>query len=199
MFCRQPNFILWVIAIWLVAEVCCRPIASAQQETSAAKLSTGGSGLIQDVRIGFNSQLKIGHWIPVRVRVNSSQAATVDRLELVSTDSDSVPVINRWRARADEHGWLTGYVCVGRLSGDLTVRLLDAQGQVLDQREWPRLQASEIQLIPATVQLALSIGADVDLAKSLPMNSVNTSNWKVVHLRKPIRCRRIAVATTAST
>ncbi len=132
---------------------------------TAAQVAVELGELIREVQIGHAGRIKIGHWTPVRIRIDETRLPPGAELELATTDSDAVPVNYRSRPQADSGGWIRGHVWIGRFDAGLTIRLVDSQRQVIASKSWGRLSDSFV-VVPATDQVVLRLGAPLNLPPS---------------------------------
>ncbi len=136
-----------------------------------AQSNSDSSELIREVQIGIGKVVKIGHWMPVRILVDKARLPFDARLELATADADAVPVVFRSEARQNDHGWIVGHVCFGRMNASLTIRLLNPQGQIVASKHLAKLD--EI-VLPATEQILLQLGSPLNLPASGQSSSGKT-------------------------
>jgi hypothetical protein len=114
---------------------------------------------IAGCRVGFNGLFKVGHWTPVWVNV-AGVTAERPTIELTAIDSDGVDVTIS--AASDETHPTLLYTRLGRLSASIHLRLVSADGRLLDHVELePGHQlegGGHCTPLPATGQIVLQIG-----------------------------------------
>lgn len=132
---------------------------------------------IAECRVGLDGVLKVGHWTPVWVDVAGNPAAGT-RVELTAIDSDGVEVAAS--APAAAAGPTLLYTRIGRVGSGVNLRLLDAQGSVLDRKSLTAINAvdgsGEFTALPSTGTFLLQLGpGDLALATVLADPGTNDS------------------------
>lgn len=150
--------------------------------TSALGQDARPSALIRDVRVGWAGVTKLGHWVPVRVHLDTSRLPPDVRLELSTVDSDAVPVTFRFASTPDSDGWIDGIASFGRRNAGLAVRLIDAHGAVVEERAWGDLSGLT-QIVSATELLLVQIDAGLDLSQVT--TTASTEQRRVLVLDHP--------------
>ena len=123
---------------------------------------------ITSVTIGFDGLYKVGTWTPVVVHVAGAEQLVDARIDVIVPDGDGLPV-----TYLDEHPaggeYLSGqalvYVKFGRVRGDLEVRIVQEQTEIVARK----FSAAEIpDALPADQQLVVHLGADIGVEHVLP-------------------------------
>lgn len=121
---------------------------------------------IVDCRIGFDGMFKVGHWTPVSVSISGEPSAAL-RVAVTAADSDGVDMTVSAPLLLDQHpngllGSAVAYTKVGRLGGNVRVKLIDEDGRVLDRVELSTVRGgfrgSKFIPLPATGKLLLQLG-----------------------------------------
>lgn len=140
------NHLSRVIAIFLLL-LCSQPgfAASAKERP-----------VIGTPKIGWDGHYLVGRWTRIVVPITVAESSAPVQLELTAVDSDGNRVHFRSAAAelaAGEH-LLTGYVKIGRLDSDITIRVNEAS----EIRGSPgRTKWLEVPLLPST-QLIVTVG-----------------------------------------
>lgn len=127
--------------------------------------------IISEASIGFENRYRVGHWVPIRVVIQSDSESTV-RLDLVLPDGEGVESITRAGEFAIANGATTifGYAKTGRVDGYLEVRLRDvSDGSLLTSK---RISAEKMpNAVLGSQQLVLTLGSDVGMDAALAMRA----------------------------
>lgn len=145
------------------------PLAADAVESSAST--------IKNCSVGLDGTLKVGHWTPVWIETSGTSGGDA-RLELTAMDSDGVEVTVASDVASEGRTLL--YTRVGRLGSKLRVRLVNADGIVLDREDFapidPVSGSGSFTALPSTGLLVLQIGpGDLGLQNVLADPSASDS------------------------
>ena len=131
--------------------------------------------VIESIQIGYSGLYKVGHWVPVRVNITSSQALT-GRVELTVPDGEGSPCATVYSDQQLSAGKtsLNLLVKFGRVDSYISVRFSpDEKGQDSIERFFSSEKINDA--IPTREQLIVSIGSDVGIEQALTQRR-RTSN-----------------------
>ncbi|MEM7454005.1 MAG: hypothetical protein AAF456_06570 [Planctomycetota bacterium] len=162
--------VLPVILI-VICSLAWRHAAAAQDSAPTAAPSTRSSdellafvpddGIVTSVRLGFDGNLKLGHFSPVTFSFTSEAGSRpVDRFEITCRDGDDTPVTYQGELlySAGQSSVAQGWVRPGRNGGTIAVRLLSGEEEK-DAFEIPVISSTATN-IAATQPLILAVDID---------------------------------------
>ena len=98
-----------------------------------------GEVRIARVAVGFADRYRVGHWAPVVVEIQSDASVGDAELQLLVPDGKGTASATRFEAISIVAGSqrVTAYAKLGRVDGDLTVRVVAAGGGCCPACAWP--------------------------------------------------------------
>ena len=151
-------------------------IGCAASLHSASTEGGEASPRIESVEIGFGGAYKVGHWTPVWITLNGGSQSVAASVEVLASDTDGLqtrftdagsPV----RLLANGPTAVVRYVKPGRVTGDLTVRLL-VDGEVAASQSLPA-RGTRLAL-PADRQLIVAYGPPIGINAALSRGGTST-------------------------
>jgi len=125
---------------------------------------------VESVEIGFDGAFKLGHWTPVRIEFTGGSKEIRGTVDITTLDSDGVRTVYRTDGdeqvdfKAGSETTVLRYVKFGRSSGDVTVRVFDAEKTVLEHSFLLEREASAFW---STNELIVTVGQDVGVDDAL--------------------------------
>lgn len=115
---------------------------------------------IDDVRVGVEKTSKVGCWARVQIEIAGGESQESVRIEVDAADSDGATVTYANKVRvtvgAGEHLLLEQYVKLGRMQGEIEVRLLSDDGLIDSKKS--RLRGVGFSTQPWMVSLFGEVG-----------------------------------------